>query len=164
MARERTFAVVPAAAFSDRRLNLTALRVLGVIASRANRERVAFPSKQWIASTLGVSRSTVMRATALLVATGHLSIEPRFREKGGGQTSNGYRVLFEPQTEPQAGVVTGGPGWESFQSHPLGSEGAPPPDALAVPPHYQDVPSGSEELLSSSPASWDSTWGDSWTG
>jgi hypothetical protein len=66
--------------------------VLTVIATYADDRGVAWPSIPTIARDAGLSRSTVIRAIKLLVATGELLVVKR----GGGQTtSTRYRIPLD---------------------------------------------------------------------
>jgi DNA-binding transcriptional regulator YhcF (GntR family) len=68
-----------------------AKQVMFYLINRANGEGTCFPSIKTTASDCGVSTRTIQRTMKVLLETGFIKKNSRFREKGG-QTSNFYTV------------------------------------------------------------------------
>jgi len=69
-----------------------AVSVYMYLKNRAGKDGQCFPAIGTIARELSLSRSTVKRAIADLVQSGHLRKEQRWRERGG-KSSNLYSLL-----------------------------------------------------------------------
>ena len=70
-----------------------AKQVMFYLINRANGEGTCFPSIRTIASDCGVSTRTIQRTIIILLETGFVKKNSRFREQGG-QTSNFYTVAW----------------------------------------------------------------------
>lgn len=73
-----------------------AKQVMFYLINRANGEGTCFPSIKTIASDCGVSTRTIQRTMVILLETGFVKKDSRFREKGG-QTSNLYTLAYPSQ-------------------------------------------------------------------
>ena len=58
----------------------------------------AVPSKSYLATRAGISKSSVYNATKELAALGLIKITERFKKSVGQQTSNLYTILKSPPT------------------------------------------------------------------
>tara|TARA_R110002110_G_scaffold64634_3_gene178567 strand:+ start:7963 stop:8745 length:783 start_codon:yes stop_codon:yes gene_type:complete len=90
---------MPAAAISDKRLNHTALKVLGELATYTDDNGWCFPKQTTIGTTLDLGRPAVNRACQKLAECGYLEIHHRYREDGG-KMANYYRVVLDPPVGP----------------------------------------------------------------
>lgn len=71
-----------------------AKQVMFYLINRANGEGTCFPSVKTMASDCGVSTRTIQRTMKVLVETGFVKKDSRFREKGS-QTSNLYTLQYQ---------------------------------------------------------------------
>lgn len=97
------FCIIPRRAIEDERFSMSHLRVLAALGSFADRNGWCFPSTSTIAVIIGVSRQRVSLCVSDLREWGYLEVHRRTRPTDLGQTSNGYRVLFdvgEPEGTP----------------------------------------------------------------
>lgn len=100
--RRPAFAPVPEALLFDPNLSSHAKVVWGVLDRRidnrpdSDTEGCAFPGREWIAETMGVSTDTVDRALKALEEAGWILVE---RPKGGRR--NVYELLDHPEPPPQ---------------------------------------------------------------
>lgn len=97
---EFRFAIIPADAIDDLKLTATDLRVLGVIAYHANRDRSAWPKQKTIAARLKLTREAVNRSLKRLKQRGYVEITPQSR-RDGGQRENVYYVPLDPRVNDQ---------------------------------------------------------------
>jgi len=67
--------IIPACAFDDAKLSLSALRMLGLLGTYSNRDRYCWPLQENLAKRLQVSRQAVTKAIAELKALGYLTID-----------------------------------------------------------------------------------------
>jgi DNA-binding MarR family transcriptional regulator len=94
--RSGRFAVVPARAIDDARLQAAAFKVLCALSTYSDRDGRCWPSMGAVARRLGVTRQAVNRQVHVLVETGYLSITPR--QRGDGSTStHSYRLIFDAE-------------------------------------------------------------------
>lgn len=70
--------------------------ILLVLVKMTGTKEGCFPSIRLLAEKCCVSERTVQRTLKRFEANGWLKIEARWRDKGAGQTSNGYQLLIEP--------------------------------------------------------------------
>lgn len=97
------FSVVPIEAFTDKRLTLEQLRVLGVLYSFKNKEsNTVFPSRDAIAERCGMHKANISMATSGLEKLGWVSKEG----KGGHSRATRY-TLHIPETVAQSATVAG---------------------------------------------------------
>lgn len=97
------FCIIPRRAIEDERFSMSHLRVLAALGSYADRNGWCFPSTSTIGGIIGVSRQRVSLCVSELQEWGYIEIHRRTRPTDLGQTSNGYRVLFdvgEPEVTP----------------------------------------------------------------
>lgn len=73
-----------------------AKQVMFYLINRANREGTCFPSVKTMASDCGVCTRTIQRTMKVLLETGFIRKDSRFREKGS-QTSNLYTLQYPPE-------------------------------------------------------------------
>lgn len=93
--------------------------VLIVLANRANRDHVCWPSLNRIARDSGFARSTVQSALKTLESEGYLTKSPRSRNENGGQTSSLYRLSVW-------GVPGKNPGHAESRTPPMPGDGDEP--------------------------------------
>jgi DNA-binding transcriptional ArsR family regulator len=74
-----------------RKIGPIALSVYLVLADRANSDKIAWPSYETIAETLGVSRPTVIKAIAVLTEHGLVKVERR-KDPNGRDKSHVYHL------------------------------------------------------------------------
>lgn len=87
------FSIVPVEAWSDKRLTLEQLRVLGAILSFCDKDRSAYPGRKAISTRSGVHIANVSSATSALERLGWLS------KKGkGGFSKPSFYTIHVPQT------------------------------------------------------------------
>lgn len=100
------YAIVPAWVYSHPDLNDSAVRVYGVLATFANAERCAWPSRALIGERCGKDVGTVGRALKVLVDAGALTIEQRKWDDSGKQRPSVYRLaVFDPRgQEPERDI------------------------------------------------------------
>lgn len=95
------FAIVPVAAFLDKRLTLKQLRVLGALLSfRSKSSNTVWPSREAIAERCGMHLSSISTATSALERLGWLVKEG----KGGFSKASRYTITV-PHTVAQSATV-----------------------------------------------------------
>lgn len=141
---ESRFAIIPADAIDDLRLSATDLRVLGVIAYHAGRDRSAWPKQKTIADRLQITREAVNRSISRLKKWGYVEVTTQTR-RDGGQRENVYFVPLDPALARQAIVSNG-------EADP---QGAPPPcDPTITPPVIAAItPITKEQTIRTNPHS-----------
>lgn len=82
----------------EQQLSNSAYKVYHILSSMANKEGTSFPSKSYLATRAGISKSSVYNATKELAASGLIKITERFKKSVGQQTSNLYTILKSPPT------------------------------------------------------------------
>ena len=101
--------ITPSDAWADQRLTPLQCRLLGLIGSYLGKDHKAWPSQSTLAEQLGVSRKAVNDGVKALKKYGYIEVEKR-RRPDGGQTSNCYFVVMDPQLRqgdtPCEGEVT----------------------------------------------------------
>jgi len=92
------YSMVPAWVWAHPGLNDSARVVYGVLATFANAERCAWPSRALIGERCGKDVGTVGRALKVLVDAGALTIEQRKWDDSGKQRTSVYRLaVFDPR-------------------------------------------------------------------
>lgn len=92
-----------ASAVADRNLTAMDVRVLAGIGIYADRNGIAWPSQDTIASVIGINRATVCRAIKRLRDGGYLD---RYRKRTSrGRYRNVYKLLYPPYFPPRAEVA-----------------------------------------------------------
>ena len=138
------FTVLPSRLWEDLDgLTFADVKVLGCIASFADRDRQAWPKQQTIADRLGVTRQTVNGSIRTLVKRGYVQAISQFR-KDGGQRENFYRVLFDEQVDP-LDIVADFQGETPPAPPPVGSSRHPPVGSDPTPPVGSDPTPTKEE-------------------
>lgn len=127
------FSVIPARAMCDPRVSNAAYRVLGVLASYADREGWCWPSQQTMADALGVKRQAVAKQLGALEELGYIDSRRRTRPDKG-ETSKAYRVLYdaEPASEQEDDA-------RPDVAPPATSEVAPPATSRVAGPATSEV-------------------------
>jgi hypothetical protein len=93
------FAVIPTTAVLDPELHPTAIRVLAVLASYADKEGWCWPSQTTLGESLGVSRQAIQRQLAHLEDRGYIE-SARQARADGGETSKKYRIRYDYDVAP----------------------------------------------------------------
>jgi DNA-binding MarR family transcriptional regulator len=98
------WAKLAARAVADRSLTATHVRILAVIGIYADRDGVAWPSQDTIATVIGINRATVCRAIKRLREHGYLD---RYRKPTNrGRYRNVYQLFYPPYVPPRAEIAT----------------------------------------------------------
>lgn len=121
---ESRFAIIPADAIDDLSLTAMDLRVLGVIAYHAGRDRTAWPKQSTIAARLKITREAVNRSIKRLKDRGFVEVTPQAR-KDGGKRESVYFVPLDPKLASQG--IGARPGDDTQE--------APPPCDQAITSH-----------------------------
>ena len=90
------FAMVPRWVIQHTGLTSGAVRVFACLADMAGRDRPAWPSHRTLAIKCNMSVSSVRRHIKELVYAGALTVEPRYKPNGEGQTSNLFTIVNKP--------------------------------------------------------------------
>jgi hypothetical protein len=95
------FAIVPARAVDDNRLEPAALLILVALGTYSDRDGYCWPSQQVIADRIGVTRQAVGRQIGILQNLGYIEIK-RLWDKDAQKTHNAYKVLFDAELPSEA--------------------------------------------------------------
>ena len=147
------FSVIPARAFDDTCLTHRVLVTLGVICTYSDKDGWCWPSRKAIAQRMGIAVSTVSGHIKRLEELGYLEVVSSYH-RSGAQTTNKYRVLFDPILSPERrryaeeeeggeSEIRGGSGPEPTGGsgpEPTGGSG-PEPTGGSGPEPTQNVPS-----------------------
>lgn len=117
-----------------------AIAVYCLLASYAgNEDRAAFPSINTMATTLGMSKTTVRKAIKALTDRGWIDKEKRKISGSNGYHSNVYRLLDIPDAAPVPGTADD-PGGDTG-----GGSADGPPSPADTPPDTADGPRGTAD-------------------
>jgi hypothetical protein len=89
------YSIMPAEAFTDRRLKPVDVRVLGVLGGFMGKNAEGWPSQKTIASAAGLHRVTVNTSLKLLVELGY--VKTRERSKSGMKVALHYRIVIDDE-------------------------------------------------------------------
>lgn len=95
---EQRYAIVPAAALLDKRLNPRDITVLCALGQHTDKHGWCKPSYARIGKMLGVSRQSVSKSVARLQEAGYVETRKRIDPDTGSQTSNLTRVVMDTKT------------------------------------------------------------------
>jgi len=99
------FAMVPRWIIQHTGLTSGAVRVFACLADMAGRDRPAWPSHRTLAIKCNMSVSSVRRHIKELVYVGALTVEPRYKPNGEGQTSNLFTLVNKPVNNTDRSVT-----------------------------------------------------------
>jgi len=99
------FAMVPRWIIQHTGLTSGAVRVFACLADMAGRDRPAWPSHRTLAIKCNMSVSSVRRHIKELVYAGALTVEPRYKPNGEGQTSNLFTLVNKPVNNTDKSVT-----------------------------------------------------------
>ena len=99
------FAMVPRWVIQHTGLTSGAVRVFACLADMAGRDRPAWPSHRTLAIKCNMSVSSVRRHIKELVYAGALTVEPRYKPNGEGQTSNLFTLVNKPVNNTDTSVT-----------------------------------------------------------
>ena len=99
------FAMVPRWIIQHAGLTSGAVRVFACLADMAGRDRPAWPSHRHLAIKTNMSVSSVRRHIKELVYVGALTVEPRYKPNGEGQTSNLFTLVNKPVNNSDKSVT-----------------------------------------------------------
>jgi len=99
------FAMVPRWVIQHTGLTSGAVRVFACLADMAGRDRPAWPSHRTLAIKCNMSVSSVRRHIKELVYAGALTVEPRYKPNGEGQTSNLFTLVNKPVNNTDRSVT-----------------------------------------------------------
>jgi len=99
------FAMVPRWIIQHTGLTSGAVRVFACLADMAGRDRPAWPSHRTLAIKCNMSVSSVRRHIKELVYAGALTVEPRYKPNGEGQTSNLFTLVNKPVNNTDRSVT-----------------------------------------------------------
>jgi len=99
------FAMVPRWVIQHTGLTSGAVRVFACLADMAGRDRPAWPSHRTLAIKCNMSVSSVRRHIKELVYVGALTVEPRYKPNGEGQTSNLFTLVNKPVNNTHRSVT-----------------------------------------------------------
>jgi len=99
------FAMVPRWIIQHTGLTSGAVRVFACLADMSGRDRPAWPSHRHLAIKTNMSVSSVRRHIKELVYVGALTVEPRYKPNGEGQTSNLFTVVNKPVNNTDRSVT-----------------------------------------------------------
>ena len=99
------FAMVPRWIIQHTGLTSGAVRVFACLADMAGRDRPAWPSHRFLAIKCNMSVSSVRRHIKELVYVGALTVEPRYKPNGEGQTSNLFTLVNKPVNNTDRSVT-----------------------------------------------------------
>lgn len=134
---ESRFAIIPADAIDDLSLTAMDLRVLGVIAYHAGRDRSAWPKQKTIADRLKITRVSVNRCIGRLKKRGFIEVTTQTR-RDGGQRENVYFVPLDPKLAPQ-GIGARPAGETQAAPPPRNRRDTPPVTATVTPIEEQTI-------------------------
>lgn len=134
---ESRFAIIPADAIDDLSLTAMDLRVLGVIAYHAGRDRTAWPKQSTIAARLKITRVSVNRCISRLKKRGYVEVAAQTR-RDGGQRESVYYVPLDPAFVRQA-IVSRQEGDPQPAPPPCNPTDTPPVTASVTPIEEQTI-------------------------
>jgi hypothetical protein len=110
------FSIIPSRACRDRSMHgrlLQLLCLLGTYTS-AKKRGLCWPALDTLAAEMGVTRTAVIKGLHRLEALGYIEIRKRKRPDGG-DTSNMYRVLYDPELPAERDTGMGGGNLQRLQ-------------------------------------------------
>jgi biotin operon repressor len=100
--RETVYAVMPARAFRDSRINKSAaISVLGCICSHTNKAGITWVSNTRIGGYLGVSKQAIRKQILRLIECGYVKVV----SASHGYSSNTYQVIFDESIDAETAIA-----------------------------------------------------------